>query len=88
MNFGKAVRRRAAELGLSQTQLCLMTGISNAYMSMLMNSKIDDPRIGRVAVIAHALKLSLDELVERAKIEDEKVILRKNSRGGGDFADK
>ncbi|NPD31506.1 helix-turn-helix transcriptional regulator [Eggerthellaceae bacterium zg-1084] len=83
MNIGRAVRRRAAELGLSQAELCLTTGISNAYMSMLMNSKIADPRISRVIQVAEVLDLTIDELVQRAEAESSVTSRVRKSEGGG-----
>lgn len=67
MDIGRAIRDRAKEAGITQAELCRVTGLSDGYMSMLMNSKIDDPQVKKVYAIAHALGCTVDDLVRLAE---------------------
>ncbi|WP_198009648.1 helix-turn-helix domain-containing protein [Olsenella profusa] len=67
MDIGRAIRDKAREAGVTQAELCRATGLSDGYMSMLMNSKIDDPQVKKVHAIAHAMGCTVDELIALAE---------------------
>ncbi|WP_278590269.1 helix-turn-helix domain-containing protein [Olsenella uli] len=71
MDIGRAIRNRAREAGVTQADLCRATGLSASYMSMLMNSKIEDPQVKKIYGIAHAMGSTVDELVELAEGYDK-----------------
>lgn len=75
MDIAKAIRDRAEELNVSQADLCRATGMSRAYMSQLFSGKIPDPKASNVYKIAHALGLSVDDLLERSHVEYYYIVL-------------
>jgi transcriptional regulator with XRE-family HTH domain len=68
MDIAKAVRDAAKTKGLSQADICRATGMSDSYMSQLFNGRIPDPKASSVYKIAHALNMTVDELLELAEI--------------------
>lgn len=60
--FGKILRRRRKEAGLSQEQLALEAGIQRNYVSLIERG-INQPTIGMLYKLANALQLSPMELV-------------------------
>ena len=67
MNIGLACKAIAKEKRISAAEISRNTGISQSYLSMLFNGKIDDPQLKRIYLIAHELGMTVDELVERSK---------------------
>jgi transcriptional regulator with XRE-family HTH domain len=63
MNIGVACKRIAKEKRISAAEISRTTGISQSYLSMLFNGKIDDPQVKRLYLIAHVLDMTVDELV-------------------------
>lgn len=68
MDIAKAIRQRAKECDMTQADICKVTGISDSYMSLMFNGKIADPKASNIYKIAHALNMTVDELLERAEI--------------------
>lgn len=66
MNIGLACKQIAKKKRISAAEISRTTGLSQSYLSMLFNGKIEDPQIMRIYAIAHALGMTIDELVEYA----------------------
>ena len=61
MTFAEALRAAMADKGLKQADICQATGLSDAYVSMLVNGKIEDPKWSKAELVITALGMSLDE---------------------------
>jgi len=68
MDIAKAVRDVAKEQELTQAEICKKTGMTSSYISQLFNGRIPDPKASNIYKIAHALNMTVDELLERAEI--------------------
>lgn len=66
MNIGTACKLIAKSKGISAAKISRNTGISQSYLSMLFNGKIDDPQVKRLYLIAHELGMTVDDLVKYA----------------------
>lgn len=66
MNIGTACKLIAREKRISAAEISRNTGISQSYLSMLFNGKIDDPQVKRLYLIAHELDMTVDDLVKFA----------------------
>lgn len=66
MNVGTVCRMIAKEKRISAAEISRNTGISESYLSMLFNGRIDDPQVKRVWLIAHELGMTVDEIVTYA----------------------
>lgn len=62
MNFAENFRRARTELGLSQMELAKKIGIDQKAISNYEAGRL--PRIARIPIIARALDISIDELIE------------------------
>ena len=71
MNIGIACKQIAKAKRISAAEISRETGIGQSYLSMLFNGKIEDPQIKRVYLIAHALGMTIDEIVSYARQDGE-----------------
>lgn len=81
MKLGEFIRKYREEQGISQRQLAAMSGLSNAYISILENEKNQDNgkpirsyRLTSLKALAHGMGYNLDtllELVDETPIETE-----------------
>ena len=71
MNIGTACKIIAKEKRITAAEISRNTGISQSYLSMLFNGRIDDPQVKRLYLIAHELGMTVDELVEYAMEHEE-----------------
>jgi transcriptional regulator with XRE-family HTH domain len=62
--IGKKIKARRDELHMTQEDLCQAAGISQPYLSRVERNKFT-PSIKALDRIAQALRLSVDELIER-----------------------
>ena len=61
MTFAEALRTAMKERNLKQVDICRATGLSDAYISMLVSGKIDDPKWSKAELVIQALGMTLDE---------------------------
>lgn len=61
MTFAEALRVAMKQKKLKQVDICRATGLSDAYVSMLVSGKIDDPKWSKAELVIQALGLTLDE---------------------------
>lgn len=61
MTFAEALRVAMRIKGLKQVHLVKATGFSDAYVSMLVNGKIEDPKFSTAETVISALGMTLDE---------------------------
>lgn len=66
MDIGRAIREIATSKGMKQADLCALTGVSDGYMSLLWNSRIEDPKASSIVKTTKALGVSYDALFELA----------------------
>ena len=66
MNIGTVCKLLAKEKRISAAEISRNTGISESYLSMLFNGKIDDPQVKRVWLIAPELGMTVDEIITYA----------------------
>lgn len=71
MNIGTACKLIAKSKRISAAEISRNTGISQSYLSMLFNGKIDDPQVKRLYLIAHELGMTVDDLVTYAMEHEE-----------------
>lgn len=69
MTFADALRRAMAERGIKQRDIVRATGFSDAYVSMLVNGKVEDPKFSTAEAVIHAIGMSLDEFSALRKSE-------------------
>lgn len=60
--FGRRLTARITELGLTQTDVCKLTGISNSHLSQCMRGD-HMPGAYNVAKLAKALGVTTDDLI-------------------------
>ncbi|MEC3957664.1 XRE family transcriptional regulator [Nocardia sp. CDC153] len=79
--FGAAVRRRREEAGLTLEQLSTRSSVSRAMLSKVERGE-KSPTIGIAAKIAHALDVSLSDLIggPAAAASGAAVVMRKSER--------
>lgn len=66
--FGKLIREKRKELGLSLRELARRTGVSHPYLSQLENERNKNPSLEIVIKLSNELELSLSKLLELAGI--------------------
>jgi len=66
MNIGTVCKLLAKERRISAAEISRNTGISESYLSMFFNGRIDDPQVKRVWLIAHELGMTVDEIITYA----------------------
>lgn len=71
MNIGTACKLIAKSKRISAAEISRNTGISQSYLSMLFNGRIDDPQVKRLYLIAHELGMTVDDLVTYAMEHEE-----------------
>lgn len=71
MNIGTACKLIAKSKRISAAEISRNTGISQSYLSMLFNGRIDDPQVKRLYLIAHELGMTVDDLVAYAMEHEE-----------------
>lgn len=64
--FGTVVRRRRIKVGLSQERLAELARLHPTYISMVEQG-VRNPTLDAASRIAHALKVTLSNLVEEAE---------------------
>lgn len=62
MTIGKRVRARREEIGINQTELALMTKLSQTCISELENGKYN-PKATTLVKISRALRTTVSELI-------------------------
>ena len=67
MNVGAAMKVLAKDARISAAEISRRTGLSESYLSMLFNAKIEDPQLSKVYAIAEVLGVTVDELVRYAR---------------------
>ena len=63
MNIGTACKLLAKSKRITAAEISRNTGISQSYLSMLFNGRIDDPQVKRLYLIAHELDMTVDDIV-------------------------
>ncbi len=71
MNIGVACKQIAKAKRISAAEISRKTGIGQSYLSMFFNGKIEDPQLKRIYLIAHALDMTIDEVVDYAMQDGE-----------------
>ena len=73
MTFAEALRLAMKERGIKQKDIVKSTGLSDAYVSMLVNGKIDDPKFNSAELVIRSLGMSLDEFsaLRRSDVQEE-----------------
>ena len=61
MTFAEALRIAMVQRDIKQAHIVKETGFSDAYVSMLVNGKVRDPKFSTAEKVIHALGMSLDE---------------------------
>lgn len=61
MTFAEALKKAMDQRGIKQAHIVKATGFSDAYVSMLVNGKVADPKFTTAEKVIHALGMSLDE---------------------------
>lgn len=69
MTFAEALKKAMHEKGIKQVHIVKATGLSDAYVSMLVSGKIKDPKFSTAEAVIHALGMSLDEFSKLKEAE-------------------
>lgn len=72
MQLSRALNDYLEELGMKQADVCRASGMSDAHVSQIFSGKIKDPKVSVIYKIAHAMGISVDALLDRAKSYSEK----------------
>ena len=67
LNFGQAMKILRQRKGLSQGDIHRATGFERSYVSDLERGRVKDPRLSTVILIANAVGVSVNELIETAR---------------------
>ena len=70
MTFAEALRLAMRERDIKQVHIVKVTGLSDAYVSMLVNGKVEDPRFSTAELVIKALGMSLDEFSELRRSDE------------------
>lgn len=70
MQLSTALKEIAASKGIKQADICRATGLSDAHVSQIFSGKIRDPKASVIYKIAHAVGITVDELIEIAESYD------------------
>lgn len=73
MGFNENLKQLLKERQMKQADLCRMTGIQTSLMSDYLGGK-KSPTIGNAILIADALNISLDTLVGKNTLPEEKEV--------------
>lgn len=71
MQLARALNEITASKGMRQADICRKTGLSDAHVSQIFSGKIKDPKASILYKIAHALGVTVDEVLELADRFDE-----------------
>lgn len=63
MEFHERIQKVLELRGMTQAEVCRITGLSSAKVSQVVSGSTKDPRISTIVPIAQALSVSLDYLV-------------------------
>ena len=66
MDIGRAIREVAKLKGMTQADLCRATGLSDAHITQLWNSKIYDPKASVLHKISVGLGVGASDIFELA----------------------
>lgn len=61
MTFAEALKIAMDNKNLKQVDICRATGLSDAYVSMLVSGKIEDPKWSTAELVIRSLDMTLDE---------------------------
>ena len=64
MSYGQAVRYLFSRSGMSQADLARRGNFSTAYVSMLLNGKVENPKFDRACEVADALGVSIQDFYD------------------------
>lgn len=64
MSYGQAVRYLFSRSGMSQADLARRGNFSTAYVSMLLNGKVENPKFDRACEVADALGVSIQNFYD------------------------
>lgn len=67
MQLSRALIDYLGERSMKQADVCRASGLSDAHVSQIFSGKIKDPKASIVYKIAHAMGITVDELLERAE---------------------
>lgn len=67
--FGKMMRKLIVEFDTSQAEICRVTGIKKANLSLICKGKTQYPSIQTCKLIADFFGITLDELWQRLEEE-------------------
>ena len=67
MQLSRALNDYLSELGVKPADICRASGLSDAHVSQIFSGKIKDPKASSVYKIAHAMGITVDELLERSE---------------------
>ncbi|WP_072500543.1 helix-turn-helix domain-containing protein [Olsenella phocaeensis] len=67
MDIGRAIREIATERGMKQVDICRLTGMSDAHMSQIWNSKKYDPSASALFRISVALDVDANTVMSLAE---------------------
>lgn len=70
MQLARALNEVAASKGMRQADICRATGLADAHVSQIFSGKIKDPKASIVYKIAHAMGVTVDEVLELADSYD------------------
>lgn len=70
MNVGLLLKRIAKQKRYTAAEISRISGVSESYLSMLFNGRINDPQLKNFYKICQALGVSVDD-VWRESLEDE-----------------
>ena len=70
MQLSRALNEMASLKGMRQADICRATGLSDAHVSQMFSGKIKDPKASIVYKVAHAMGVTVDELLELADSYD------------------
>lgn len=73
MGFNENLKQLLKDRQMKQADLCRMTGIQTSLMSDYLGGK-KSPTIGNAILIADALNISLDTLVGKSTLTEEKEV--------------
>lgn len=66
MDIGRALRRVAAEEGMTQARLSRVTGLPDSHVSQIWRSKIHDPTASIVWRLCAALRVDMGDFMREA----------------------
>lgn len=71
MKLAEQLRQLRSDRGLSLRELAEKSGLSNGYISLLENGRVESPSATVLGKLARALEVSLDDLLRAAGVQME-----------------